>query len=107
MVDTALKIKDSGICVVLAHAERYKRSQVNRLTDKGIFVQLNVSALAGGHHFLTAIRYLKEHNVVAFGSDIHGLTDDYAKFKKVLKRYGSTAMKIQEKTVELVYKGGL
>ena len=107
LIDTALKIKSSGIYVVLAHAERYKWSQVHRLTDKGIPVQLNVRAMAGGRHFIRVMRYLKENNVVAFGSDIHGVSDDYDKFKKIVKRYGAAAREVQGKTAELIYKGGL
>lgn len=102
LIDTAVQIKESGICVVLAHAERYRASQVHRLTEQGIPVQLNVRAMAGGPHFFRAVRCLKEKCVVALGSDIHGLSDNYDKFRKVMIHYGATANEIQRKTAELI-----
>lgn len=102
LIDTAVHIKESGICVVLAHAERYRLSQVHKLTEQGFPLQLNVSAMAGGSHFFRAVRCLQERYVVALGSDIHGLSDNYDKFKKVMKHYGATANEIQGKTAELI-----
>ena len=107
LIDTAVKVKDLGISVVMAHAERYKLSQMHLLTNKGIPVQLNVKSMAGGRHFFRAVRYLKDKSVVALGSDIHGISDDYDKFRRVLKYYGATANEIQRKTAGLIYKGGL
>ena len=83
-----------GYQVVLAHANRYPKENIDVLLSEGALIQLNADSLSGvflGKHLLT---WLDSGAVVALGSDIHGVdTSAYKKFDKarerILTRYSS------------------
>ena len=74
-VRTVKALIKQGIEVVLAHADRYPRENIEPLVDLGAIIQLNASSLCG----LVKHRHLYEWAsaglVVALGSDIHGTSE--------------------------------
>ena len=87
--DSASVLIDKGINIVLAHAERYDPIQVQEFIALGAKVQINAKSLLGLFSPTKAImKWLYDGDVVAIGSDIHGLSKTAYKgfdnsFKKI------------------------
>ena len=84
------RILSRGVGVVIAHADRYKPSIIDRMIGLGAKVQLNSSAMLG---VLSPKKYVLEwidqKSVVGIGSDIHGADSKaYPKFLKAVNRLG-------------------
>lgn len=94
---TVLELEDKGYSVVLAHADRYHFSDVQRLVDVGAKVQLNASALVSVFTKPAYRKWITDRTLVAIGSDIH--LDDkkaYKNFRKAIKKLGSYAEYIEK-----------
>ncbi len=79
LAETVDKICDKGFSVVIAHVDRYQKSDVEMLLDLDVGFQINGSGLKGilGKR---RFRYLfDDKRVVALGSDIHGRDIHFAK----------------------------
>jgi protein-tyrosine phosphatase len=99
LLETILRLRDvNGLDVILAHGERYPKKEVEKLLEKGFQVQLNVSGIACISPSPFVKKCIKQQFVVALGSDIHGLSNNYNNFTKALKKLGPQAEKIMEKT---------
>ncbi len=98
IIDTLMGIRKRGLEIVLAHVERYDKKEIAKLIEKGFFVQLNTySVIMLGKRKLCK-EYLSSNQVVALGSDIHGLKNRYKSFAKVIKKLGSGANDIMQES---------
>lgn len=105
IVDTLLSIRDKKkLHVVLAHVERYRYSEIMKLVQLGFDVQLNAASLFNLKRKIKCYRYLKYANVVAFGSDIHGISKDYAFFGKAMRKLADRRTLIMNKAAALALK---
>ena len=77
------KLKKNGYDILLAHADRYNETDIERLISLGAKVQLNASALSSLFVKRSYIRWLRDGVCVALGSDIH--SDDEKAIQKFLK----------------------
>lgn len=62
----------SGVDVILAHADRYPKENVNQLLDVGARIQLNAESCKSIFLAKHIKQWLDRGCVVALGSDIHG-----------------------------------
>lgn len=106
LIATVGRIVDMcGLRVVLAHAERYRSAEVEKILKKGVSVQINADSLLKYKRcirYIRARKLIKKKCVVALGSDIHGLQNNYAIFAKILRRNSCEMTQIQGKTQELL-----
>ncbi len=107
LIDTVEKIVTvRKLRVVLAHAERYRLAEVEKLLEFGVMVQINADSLDScfqkWKRYHRARKLLKKKCVVALGSDIHGVENMYYIFSKVCRKYKKEATQIQERTQELL-----
>ena len=70
--NTVHRILRKGFKVVLAHADRYRKEDIDLLIDMGAKIQLNADALDSFFLKGKYKKWLREGAVVALGSDIHG-----------------------------------
>lgn len=99
LIETVINI-NKKFKVVLAHVERYPIKQVEKLTSKGIVVQLNAKSIQSISKFGKCRYWMNTDKVVAIGSDIHGIANNYHYFEKVAKSHKGNA--IMEKTNRLI-----
>ncbi len=84
---TVKALQRQGIDVVLAHADRYPRENIEPLLDVGAKIQLNTSSLCGVFRRKHLYKWLSDGYVVALGSDIHGTSEKaYKCFNKAKKK---------------------
>ncbi len=103
LLATVLRLREEkGLEVILAHGERYPAAELQKLLEKGFMLQLNVASLAGLLPSASVRRYMREHRVAAFGSDIHGLHDYYKDFGRAMKKWGVEAEQVMEHTGRLI-----
>ena len=93
-VETVSALIDRGFNIVLAHADRYRAEEIDRLIAIGARLQLNADALSGLFVRPSVRKWLKQGVVAAIGSDIHKKDKSaYSRFvrakKKVSKYLGS------------------
>lgn len=94
-VDALIK---RGITVIIAHPDRYSIDTVERMISLGAKLQLNASSLIGFRkNKKVYLGWIKDGNVVAIGSDIHGR--DRLAYKKLSKCF-----KILKKDADVVIK---
>lgn len=92
-----------GYIVVLAHADRYSPSNIDRLVAAGAKIQLNVDSLSRLFMQPHIRRWVDDRRVVALGSDIHGSDKKaYKRFEKALKRLGDASDYIMSKAEALL-----
>ena len=102
-VKTVLKILDVGIDVVLAHANKYSRADIEKFIFIGARLQLNADAFTSffdkKSHFY---EWLYRGDVVALGSDIHKRDRSaYKKFVKAQKKIGENLSYLCQKSDEI------
>ena len=103
LIETVVRLRDKkGLEVILAHGERYPMKEVEKLLEKGFQMQLNVASIAKLRPSNSVKKYIEEHNVAAFGSDIHGLHNSYNDFTRSMKKWGAQAERIMENTRKLL-----
>lgn len=82
-VDAVSGILKNGLDVVLAHADRYDKYDIEKYINLGVKLQLNASSLAKLVKSPHLFDWLQRDLVVALGSDIHG--KDKKAYKNFLK----------------------
>ena len=86
-----------GYTIILAHADRYDKENIDRLIAAGAVVQLNAHALSGLYIPMHIRKWLDAGKVYAIGSDIHGVDiRAYKRFSRAIKKLGDNASKIKE-----------
>ena len=105
--DAIEEMLSDGFTVILAHIDRYLRicpNDIDTLRDMGVLMQVNTSAISPFSLHGRLKRYIKEGNVCAIGSDLHGTNPlDYKKFVKaplVLKNHYIDIMKKSQEILE-------
>lgn len=95
----------NGYNVILAHADRYPRENIERLIPLGVRIQLNASAVSGIFIKKHIRNWVDKGIVVGIGSDIH-LTNKkaYAYFEKSKKKLGIEFANIMKKSSDLIFK---
>ena len=85
--DDVRNLISDGYEIVLAHANRYVRKNVNLMLEAGAKIQLNADSLSGLLISKKVKQWLEGDHVVAIGSDIH-MTDRcaYKKLKCAFRR---------------------
>ncbi len=102
-VKTVSKIMDMGLDVVLAHADKYERADIERFIYIGARLQVNADAFSSfffkkPHLF----DWIDRGDVVCLGSDIHGKNKTaYKFFSKAKKKIGNDLSYICEKSNEI------
>ena len=87
--DTVIALRERGMTVVIAHADRYDRHNIDTLIACGARVQLNADSLTGLIRPRHLYDWIEKGHVVALGSDIH--LDDkraYRDYLRAVKRLG-------------------
>ena len=78
---TVEELLNSGIDIILAHADRYPAKNINALIDIGVNkLQLIASSIATLMKKKHLYEWIDSGYIVALGSDIHG--NDYSAYKK-------------------------
>lgn len=72
MVHAVKRLVNMGYEVILAHADRYPKDNIERLIDFGAEIQLNADSLAGIFKKKHLYSWIDRGLVVGIGSDIHG-----------------------------------
>ena len=86
-VDSVKYLIADGYDVVLAHADRYDPSNIDRLVSLGAKIQLNADSLSSLFVKKHIKRWIDNGYVCALGSDIHGEDEKaYKRFEKALSR---------------------
>ncbi len=92
-VKTVKYLIHDGYDVILAHADRYKKENIEQLIAVGAKIQLNAKSICklfGNRHLFDWIR---RGIVVAVGSDIHGADEGaYKTFERALKKIGAAGV---------------
>lgn len=84
--DTLYMLCDrSDIQIVLAHADRYPRADIERLINDGIPLQLNAVCLTKPLQRRRYLSWIESGYVKYIGSDIHMLGEGYRDFEKCRK----------------------
>lgn len=97
--DSVSKMTKQGIDVILAHADRYPISTVEKMLCAGARLQLNASSLLGVFKRRELYALVADRKVIALGSDIHGRDKkSYIDFAKAIKKLGSSADYIVEQS---------
>ncbi len=96
LLNTIYEIQGKGVTPVLAHINRYSRSNVIRALDLGVAAQLNAEALVQHKLRRRKFIYCVDDGIVqAFGSDAHEhIKEAYSDFDKALKVLGEKREKI-------------
>ena len=104
-LDSVNAMVESGIKVVLAHADRYSSLIVEKMIRAGALLQINVSSIVGIKKRREAFSWIKRGVVVALGSDIHGRDKKaYKNFLKAIKSLKNDADYICDKSNSLTKK---
>ena len=97
--DSALRLVEQGVSVILAHPERYSGYAVEAMLESGVKLQCNAYTLARRSKLKTVIPWLASEHIVALGSDIHQSDSSaYKNFAKAIVRLGDYAERIQTYT---------
>lgn len=106
--ETLLRMHDdSGMVIVLAHVDRYDPKRIDRLLGCGLLAQINVESICAFRGRRRLLRWIDDGNVVALGSDIHGVRPGYAEFTKAIKILGRRADVVFERTERLLFENQL
>lgn len=107
LIETVVRLRDkNGLEVVLAHGERYPVKEIGKLLERGFQIQVNVASTVRvlPHPFIN--RCMEQNLVAAFGSDIHGVSHNFHYFTKTMKKWGTKAVDVMEKTQKLLCSEG-
>lgn len=103
LIRSVLGVRERGLTPVMAHVDRYLKSDVDTLLAEGLYAQLNAESFG---MFGTAKRYVplvEKGQVVALGSDLHGAKPgDYHGFVKAQKKLGKLAEVLFDSTASLL-----
>ena len=97
--DSVYTLVRNGVDVLLAHADRYDRNDIERLVDNGARIQLNADSLSGFFKKKHLYEWMERGIVVALGSDIHGSDKNaYKRFVTAIDKIGVYAEYIKEES---------
>ena len=97
--ESVREMTSRGIDVIIAHADRYRAFNIEKLLRSGATLQLNASSLLGLVKRKDVYSWLDRGAVVALGSDIHGEDKKaYAKFAKAIYAMGDRVDYIKEQS---------
>lgn len=99
--DVCMKYRGK-ITPILAHADRYSKSAVERLLGYGVLLQLNVQNYSKKIKYSYLKDWVNKGYVVALGSDIHGTKDGYTYWNKAKRKSHDEWDKIMQKTANLI-----
>ena len=88
----------SGYKVIIAHADRYKKEDINSLIAIGAKIQLNVSSISSFFVKRHLLDWVDMGYVVALGSDIH-MNDKFA-----YKKFNKTKNRLKNKYEQIMLK---
>ena len=105
IIETVINMKQvRNLNVVLAHADRYNPTEVKKLTDMDIAVQLNAIALCKLKTKAKCKYYFENCKVVALGSDIHKLSNSYKYLYRAIKKQEKKESFIMKRTNAIIAK---
>jgi len=102
--DTAVQI--NALCsghAVIAHCDRYDSSYVDALFECGLHGQLNVNGLCKKRNRPCMVRWVENRKIVGLGSDIHGISGAYKKFKRVQLILGHSFTETMELSESMLF----
>ena len=103
VIESVLELSEKpDLRVVLAHIDRYKPADVDRLLGEGLMAQLNVEKLSGLLLKRDLKEWLEQERVFAFGSDIHGCDTGYRDWLRAKKYRAKYWDEVMEKTNRLL-----
>ena len=89
---TVERMLDSGLEVVLAHADRYKEEIIDELISLGVSIQLNSDSLSRHFKRRELFNWIDSGVVVGLGSDIHMRDKDaYKHYLRAKSKIGEEA----------------
>ena len=94
-VATVNKILSQGFDVVLAHADKYSSSDIEKFLPLGVKLQLNANSLVTFFKREHLYTWLEKGLVVALGSDIH------KKDKSAYKRFAKAAHSLGDRVTDV------
>lgn len=101
--DAARKLVARGLRVVLAHADRYPKENIEKMLAVGAKIQLNADSLSSFFKRKHLFDWLKRGLVVAIGSDIHGVDKKaYKRFESALTHVALYVEQIMQSSKELL-----
>ena len=101
--DVAYKLRSSGMKVILAHADRYPKENIECMLDAGAMIQLNAASLCTVFKQKHLYDWLSRGLVVALGSDIHGVDKKaYKHFLTALDRVRPFVPQIMQSSKEFL-----
>ncbi|WP_066716483.1 CpsB/CapC family capsule biosynthesis tyrosine phosphatase [Clostridium sp. Marseille-P299] len=90
--------------IVIAHVDRYSLEIIKQIQDLNLNMQINTNAVCTFIKYKRLKDLVASENIVALGSDVHGLSNAYKNYAKALKILGKTAHIIMART-EKILKG--
>lgn len=102
LVETFERMMDRGICPVLAHVDRYDPARIENLFGMGLLGQLNAEPLSRRFHRRRLLPWIDGGQIVALGSDIHGVEIGYSQYRKAVEYLGERAALIEGRVRELL-----
>ena len=103
--DTIEALRNSGkYNIIFAHVDRYDKNVIEQLLNTGIPAQLNVDSVCKTFLPPCIKRWVKYGAIIAWGSDIHGTGDGYAKWKKAKKRMSRYWDDVMNETERFIFK---
>ena len=85
------KMREKGIDVIIAHADRYSKKVVDKMLEAGARLQLNATSLDRFFKKKSLYKWINNGDVIALGSDIHG------KDEKAYKSFTRAFSKVKNK----------
>lgn len=106
LIDSIIRIKNSGFNVIIAHVDRYKAKYMEYLFGMGFRGQLNADAflLKKIHIHSRLKKWVDSGYIVAVGSDLHGHSDKHIReIERMRKVLGEERLeKISENTEKVL-----
>ena len=85
--ESVKEMREMGIDVIIAHADRYFPDAVEKVLEAGARLQLNASSLDRVFKNKTLYEWINNGDVIALGSDIHGKDEKaYKHFTQAIKK---------------------
>lgn len=88
--------------VVIAHVDRYPLEIIKLLQTLNLNMQINAKAVCSFLKFRSLKHLIDTGEIVALGSDVHGLSKAYKEYAKALKILGESAHVIMTRTEKLL-----
>ena len=100
---TVEELIEKGYNVIIAHADRYDKYDVDKLINLGAKIQLNASAVCKRFLKPQFKKWFLSDSVVAVGSDLHMCKkSSYKNFIKLLKRHPDIICKVMQKAESII-----